>query len=169
MSVSGTQTLTVADWKAGEVYSWATTSGSINPSTGNSVTYTAPSSNVNCASNPTITLTCGGNVVDTIQIAVNGAFMDTTVAFNQMESQSVLCACCEHSTFGMVTAYLININHYRCDGSFYYTSYSLSCYTPNAGCTKQGNTSSYTLCDWDYIDKRTTYMFEQGCCPAQLL
>lgn len=76
MSVSGTQTLTVVGWKAGEVYSWETTSGSINPSTGNSVTYTAPSSNVNCANNPTITLTCRGNVVDTLEIAIRSATFD---------------------------------------------------------------------------------------------
>ena len=70
MSVGGSQTLTVTG-SSGGTYTWATTSGSIVPTEGTSVTYTAPASNANCSNNPTITLTCGGNVVDTITIAVN--------------------------------------------------------------------------------------------------
>lgn len=57
----------------GQAYVWAITSGggSLDSSTGNSVTYTAPSSNANCSSNPTITLSCDGTVIDSIEIAVN--------------------------------------------------------------------------------------------------
>jgi hypothetical protein len=71
MAVGASQTLTVQGWVAGEVYSWSTTTGSLDVATGNSVVYTAPASNANCASNPTITLSCGGSVVQTIEIAVN--------------------------------------------------------------------------------------------------
>jgi hypothetical protein len=71
MSTSGSQTLTVVNPVTGKTYGWSASSGSID-ATGLSVTYTAPSSNANCSSNPTITLTCGGNVVDSIGIAING-------------------------------------------------------------------------------------------------
>ena len=72
MQVSGTQTLIVVNPTSGETYYWAASSGSID-ATGLSVTYTAPSSNANCTNNPTITLTCGGAVIHTLQLAVNAA------------------------------------------------------------------------------------------------
>jgi hypothetical protein len=76
MVAGASQTLTVQGWRAGEVYSWSTTTGSLDVATGNSVVYTAPATNPNCANNPTITLTCGGNVVDTVQIAIRANSFD---------------------------------------------------------------------------------------------
>ncbi len=72
MSVGDSQTLIVTG-STGGTYTWATTSGSISPSKGTPVTFTAAATNANCSNNPTITLTCGGNVVDSIEIAINGA------------------------------------------------------------------------------------------------
>jgi hypothetical protein len=75
MSTGGTQTLTVTG-STGGTYTWATTSGSIVPTEGTSVTYTAPATNANCSSNPTITLTCGGATTDTLEIAVRANSFD---------------------------------------------------------------------------------------------
>lgn len=71
MQVSTTQTLTVTGAVEGETYSWSTTSGSVSPSEGTSVTFTAPATNPNCANNATVSITCGGNVVNSITITIN--------------------------------------------------------------------------------------------------
>ena len=76
MQVSTTQTLTVTGAVEGETYSWSTTSGSVSPSKGTSVTFTAPATNPNCANNATVSITCGGNVVDSITIAVRANSFD---------------------------------------------------------------------------------------------
>ncbi|KKK70438.1 hypothetical protein LCGC14_2923990, partial [marine sediment metagenome] len=55
-------------------YTWAITSGggSLSTTSGSSTVYTAPSTNAECANNPTITLSCDqGGVIDTLDIAVN--------------------------------------------------------------------------------------------------
>lgn len=54
-------------------YTWEITSGSgtLSDETGTTTTYTAPHTNAECANNPTITLSCNGEVVDTLDIAVN--------------------------------------------------------------------------------------------------
>lgn len=78
MSVSQQQTLSASGAQSDECYSWQITSGggSLSAATGKSVVYTAPSSNANCASNPTITLTCGGATTDTLEIAVRANSFD---------------------------------------------------------------------------------------------
>ncbi len=71
MGVNDIQSLTVVDPAAGATYTWEVTSG------GGSITsdgvYTAPATNAGCANNPTISLKCGGNVMTTLKLAVNGS------------------------------------------------------------------------------------------------
>lgn len=73
MTTNGRQNLTVSGG-CGEPYTWSIGSGrgSLSNSTGTSVTYTAPSSNPNCANNPTIKVTdkCGNYT--TLDLAVSG-------------------------------------------------------------------------------------------------
>ena len=55
-------------------YTWTIESGggSLSTDTGYATTYTAPSENPDCALSPTIALWCGGEIVDTLEIAING-------------------------------------------------------------------------------------------------
>jgi hypothetical protein len=71
MATSGSQTLNVVSPVSGVTYSWTTSSGSIDEE-GETVTYTAPSSNADCTNNPTITLLVNGNACDSLQLSVNG-------------------------------------------------------------------------------------------------
>jgi hypothetical protein len=70
MSVDGSQTLTVLNPGEGCNYQWDIVSGggSMDGST-----YTAPHTNVDCANNPTITLTANGVLQDVVQFAVNAS------------------------------------------------------------------------------------------------
>lgn len=69
------QTLSVVGDKAccgAKEYTWSKTpaQGTLSPTTGLSTTYTAPATNPQCNYNPTITLKCNGETVDTLKIAV---------------------------------------------------------------------------------------------------
>ena len=57
----------------GENYTWLITAGggSLSAETGLDVIYTAPADGANCPGNTTITLYCGGEVVDTLVITIN--------------------------------------------------------------------------------------------------
>jgi RHS repeat-associated protein len=72
MAVNGTQNLT-ASGGSGNPYTWSIIrgGGSLSSSTGNSVTYTAPSSNSNCANNPTIQVTDSNGYSNILSLAVN--------------------------------------------------------------------------------------------------
>ena len=190
MSVSQTQTLTVVGWKAGEVYSWETTSGSINPSTGNSVTYTAPASNANCASNPTITLTCGGSVVDTITMAVN-AVVGYGVGWYFTYSDTSVCPACSSGYCqeipGKPPLYLWNPGRaeriaLQCSGSTSTSGFStpfsgleVNCGTAFEGWKRKAMSELLSglypvpPAVWDsWYDNRSEVLKGQGCCPAQL-
>lgn len=73
MAINQTQTLTATNTTSGCIYSWAITGGggSLSSSTGESVVYTAPGNNVNCASNPTITLSSENGQCDSVVFAIN--------------------------------------------------------------------------------------------------
>lgn len=81
MTTNQTQTLTVVGAKTGCTYTWSTTSGSVNPATGTSTTFTAPSSNANCTNNATITLSCQGSSVASLAIAVTAGGMAGMIAY----------------------------------------------------------------------------------------
>ena len=175
MTVSQQQTLTVTGGAVGEVYSWAASSGSVSPNSGNSTIYTAPSSNPGCIKD-NITLSCGGSVVDTITISI--------VSNTGSGTAYIICyfdymgAC----NMGVGRGYyhtpaMGHKGKYDCTGTFTsnvgfnggsYTEYG-SCAASwtaeymnvlsNLGC------SSYGV----ITDVRTAGMKAAGCCPAALL
>lgn len=115
MSTGATQELTVTG-STGGTYNWSTTSGSLSAPSGDSVIFTAPATNANCTSNPTISLTCGGAVVDTLQIAVRS----TTFDFNKAAYYLTVVGG-PGTVIGPITLrdceYKVMLMPIRCDGS----------------------------------------------------
>ena len=183
MSVGGTQTLQASGAGSDDCYTWSTDFGSLSASTGKSVVFTAPSSNANCASNPTITLTCGGNVVDTIQIAVNAVATNVNAYKVYSAHQCVQGGCGSWCTLGYTYK-----NVYYCNGTLNpNTLFSVNCYVtayayisggPPPACSAVESEPATTVCGEGgnifgtlvgTIDTRSAYWIEQGCCPAALL
>lgn len=185
MATSGTQTLTVTGGAVGDVYTWTTTSGSFDTSTGTSVVYTAPATNAECANNPTISLTCGGNVVDTIQIAVN-AHSGTEIAYEEWINRT-----CDTKTYW--TECCVTRMRYFCNGTvdtnpnfsnctICATSQEThpppqnptptdcaTCYSAplGLGCGSGGRSINTVMALPN--DVRPEWLKNAGCCPAQLL
>jgi len=163
MAVDEEQELTVEGAKAGCTYTWAIASGGgeLSSNEGTSVTYTAPSSNANCASNPTITLSVEGNVCDTLAIAVN-AYVDTDTAYETFECLYI------HPWWRTL------VTGYYCDGSVegsdywgYFNTEQL-CLDAERGyqrCNCDG--TGYTLHDCRPADCNN--ILTSGCCPEALL
>jgi hypothetical protein len=101
MSVNTSQTLTVLHPRADCVYQWTLSGGgSLNATQGNSVVYTAPATNPNCANNATITVAAKGRagcrpkdgvVCDTARIAVNAYTLDHTAYQYKFCHQDFTC------------------------------------------------------------------------------
>jgi len=185
MSVGGTQTLQASGAGSDDCYTWSTDFGSLSASTGKSVVFTAPSSNANCSSNPTITLTCGGSVVDTITIAVN-AHSGTEIAYEEYINKS-----CAQRTYW--TDCYVTRMRYFCNGTLdtnpYWSNCVIgaqsqekhpppqyptptdcpTCYNHATGlaCGSRGRTINELLALPN--DVRTEWLKAAGCCPAQLL
>ena len=171
MSVNGTQELTVTDGSESDTYTWSVAGGgSIAPETGLTVTYTAPSTNAECASNPTISLSCGGNVLDTLKIAVN-ALSSSANAVTLCENR--VCPPCG-TYFGYCGSCL---KAYYCSGEARYAGNDINCqcigWGPDPPNDANGNSGQcaervppYAV---GWADVRTTEMKTAGCCPAQLL
>lgn len=171
MSVGSTQTLIVMGAVTGCTYNWAITSGggSLSASTGTSVVYTAPASNANCTNNPTITMSCGSTLKDTLKIAVNAAPDPTWVAWKY-------CVGATTTPPAHTPPYAYRITDVEsagyCDGHIvtnpmgYYDAYAWEgldeCYT----CNRSHGAPYY--CN-SYLDARTSAMKTAGCCPAELL
>lgn len=183
MSTGGSQTLTVTG-SSGGTYTWATTSGSISPSEGTSVTFTAPATNANCSSNPTITLTCGGAVVDTIQIAVNqvsGGGVGVRWVYLSQGS------CSGSGSSWSIWNICANVYTLSCDGTVTFQSgwspacsngYGVDCdaaFDDGERKVISGLTGQTAYCYnqgvrfGDWCDSRSEAQKTAGCCPAQLL
>ena len=190
MSVNQQQTLSASGMQSDECYSWTIISGggSLLPLTGKSVVYTAPASNANCSSNPTITLSCGGTVIDTIKIAVN-AYTANVAAYNVV-TPPVKGACCIVVIYhcnpatcegdGCGYSYSMTCTYYSCDGSINTCSYLGA--TRENKCTASAcqveppvstmcTTQCTTICGGTIgaHDNRTSAQKLEGCCPAALL
>lgn len=76
MIVGASQTLTVTGGSEYDDYYWAATTGSLSSNKGASVVYTAPATNANCVNNTTISLSCGGSIVDHAHIAIRANSFD---------------------------------------------------------------------------------------------
>ena len=193
MYVSQQQTLSASGAQSDECYSWQITSGggSLSASTGKSVIYTAPSSNANCSSNPTITLTCGGSVVDSITMAVN-AVVGYGVGWYFTYSDTSVCPACSSGFCltipGSPPLYLWNPGRaeriaLQCSGSTSTSGFS----TPFSGLEVDCDTAfegwkgkamrelrsglfPVPPAVWDsWYDNRSEVLKGQGCCPAQLI
>ena len=72
MGIGTNQTLSIIGAIGGETYSWAIVSGSgtLSNQTFDTIKYTAPGDNANCLNNPTIQLSVGSHVCDSVTIAV---------------------------------------------------------------------------------------------------
>ena len=183
MSTGGTQTLTVTG-STGGTYTWATTSGSISPSEGTSVTFTAPATNANCSSNPTITLTCDRSVVDTITIAVNQVTSSyAAYEFNgecEQGCRQVGLMCeyyyqylktkytCNGSIYSGPTVTTIRSGSTGCDDTDYPACANLKAFCDSTSlCIAAGGCcNTYTH---GFVDLRTPAQKAAGCCPAGLL
>jgi len=178
MSVDEEQTLSVTAPADKCTYFWAITAGggSLSAASGNSVTYTAPSSNAGCANNATVTLTTLGNVCDSLSIAISSAGWsncDEAIIYNCVTDVpfSSLWKCCfwEFDCYGVrATA--------TCDNSW---SYCDRCAPGTSGVDGMRSDVSSTQqgaidhCALSYkggtTDQRTAGDIANGCCPPQLL
>jgi len=86
MSVNELQTLGIDKYDGGcgdtATWSWEILSGGgtlSDPTSSISCVYTAPATNANCENNPTISLSCDGVVMDTLDIAINAVTSSPSV------------------------------------------------------------------------------------------
>jgi hypothetical protein len=201
MAVGDTQTLTVVDAVTGATYSWAITAGggSLSAATGTSTVYTAPATNANCSSNPTISLSCeiaavgcaegtASTVVDTLKIAVN-ANATTDYAYG-IKSNYTCGAPYSNGDYWCITV-SVYTNEYKCDGTLKPAGAWICTNiksTGNACCRKactitcaDGDASiayPFGVCtnstfalpvNGGMVDLRTAAMITAGCCPAALM
>ena len=191
MSINQTQTLTVTNPDPGATYTWnvASGGGSISPTTGTSVTYTAPATNPNCLQNSIITLGVEGQVCDSLQIAVN-AISGNAVAFVYASGDCPFGGLSEWIPNGCGSpgnSWYCGAEMYRYNCDNIYLGHSC-CVDAGGGCAYNYNppftgcaekTSRCVNCQtWNGIlvgcgagrtDTRSDAMKAAGCCPAALL
>jgi hypothetical protein len=188
MAAGASQTLYITGGSEYDTYYWSTTSGSLSSPTGTSVVYTAPATNPNCVNNPTITVTCGGDQIGTLTIAVN-AVTANGAAYNVVTSP-VKGACCIVVIYhcnpatcegdGCGYSYSMTCTYYSCNGSintcFYLGAQRNNTCTASACQTEPPiNTMCTTQCSAicggtiGVHDGRTSQQKAAGCCPAALL
>jgi len=189
MHCNGKQTLTVSGGCA-PVFTWSLSGdGSLNPTTGTTVEYTAPTTNANCSSNPTITVTdCCGNSGQ-VSLAVNcytlggtALKVDDVIMFCCYELVNPDCAglqydsrsCYRNRTWDCDGSLILDTGIW---GSWYCPSGAGVCPAPrpcenNCACNEQSN----QVCI-DHInplsgitqDNRTPAMKAAACCPLNPL
>lgn len=177
MNINEEMDLTVENPEDGMSYSWSIISGggSLSSSTGLEVTYTAPGYNAYCLQNPTITLSVGSTVCDTITLNVNG--------FSQ--SNHAWAWWYDKDCIDQVTQYSCHLKAKRgyCDGTvvagFDPCTITTADQTPPYSCDSCWNNTIWADCQAvGYTiniqeakhpeDLRTTIMKASGCCPWRL-
>jgi RHS repeat-associated protein len=118
MSVGSSQTLTVSGGCSGH-YTWSIVSGGgyLSGATGNSVNYTAPPANPNCANNPTICVTDSSGQQTCMQIAVNVYSSNSTAYWVNECGDEGYCNYASspgHGTFCATAT--VAVNAYSCSG-----------------------------------------------------
>ena len=193
MTAGTTQTLTVSSPESGTKYKWSTTTGTVSPVQGQSITFTAPETNVNCANNATVTLTATKDGVtvacDTLAVSVN-VVTTNTVAYKYITVPSKGDHCvwseywpCDTETWageGCGYYYTTSCSFYNCDGTVN-TCYYLGATRDNtcsaSSCSKDTptgtmcTTSCTAICGGDvgFTDMRTAAQKAAGCCPGVLI
>ncbi len=185
MTCSASQTLSVGG-QGCSPYTWSKTGGgSFDTTTGDSVVYTAPATNVNCASNPTITLTdCCGNTA-TLKLAVNCYTASDVLC---LSTYVVSNAACSEGTYCNADVY-VQKRYWNCNGTLN-SNVETSCYGWWCFCTHDEcnpctnakitaaiqysisicgiQSCNYTACPrWNGCvnDYRTDEQKAAGCCP----
>lgn len=181
MQVNGTQSLTVtgavADCVARNLYTWSVKSGggSVSPMTGVSTVYTAPATNADCSSNPTIALSCKGVEIATLKLAVNAYVKgggdpvceEATYLCHHDQYSNILCAT-KYWCRGMFTCSGVPHPKNPYCGAVYGSTY----------CPDLSSSGANAIKDWDctacspaegHADVRTATMITRGCCPSTLL
>lgn len=173
MAVNGAQTLTIVPGAIGCgpsecVLSIKSGGGTLGPPSGNDVIYTAPATNASCANNPTIALTCNGVELDTLEIAVNAAGLDS---FYKWLFDALVVSGCKNGALGCVDT-VNRYNRYllRCNGSVTYDS-TLNCLEDCGGDWDNICTTTAGMCNHVVLDAegRSAAQKLAGCCPFQLL
>lgn len=178
MEISTSQTLSVKNAKAGCTYTWEVSSGGGTiGSAGTSVTYTAPSSNPDCAANATINLFCTNKAgvpqnAGSLSIAINSTTQKDELAAQFCEDR--ICPPC--GTFSGACGACFK--YIACDGRNYNRAIiggndgACDCMGyafPNEmqsgwqDCAMKGMVSGITA------DIRTAGQKSAGCCPYQFL
>jgi len=155
-------------------YTWSVSGGgSLNKAKGNSVVYTPPATNANCASNPTITLTSKSGATATLKIAVNcssgSAYWKKFDCKNCyfLNGETKCSYACSGNPPGN-GCWACSSTKYGCDGAFVLAQLEAAgsncdqahCLTY---CNQYCGTTPYTQ------DIRTAEQKTAGCCPAALL
>jgi hypothetical protein len=172
MPTSGTQEFTVTGGTGPYTWSIPSGGGSLDPTTGTTVTYTAPSTNPNCTNNPTIRVTDALSQTAEVQLAIN-AWSGSDVATANCFGVLISGNCTYYSYYQTLD----------CNGEILSTDYCASCTCDHVNCDPclsggQSCTAAYVVgaCSGcmgqpagTVLDKRTAPMISGGCCPVTLL
>jgi len=166
MNINESQGLSIIGGGTG-VYTWEVVIG--GGSMSGSV-YTAPSSNVNCLENPTITLSCNGVVMDSLRLSINAHGQGTWVYF----VYKVETLWCGSEEFGGFTYCGMTRDFFDCTDRYLFSDGVMAggvfgdtceeCYDYGA----PGTTLSYFVAH-PVADGRSNQDKLEGCCPAGLL
>jgi hypothetical protein len=141
--------------------------GSLSSLTEQTTTYTAPDSNSGCNNNATISLSCDGVVVDTLEITINAY---AAVAAGRYYSD--ISKVCQPATLYTCTCLRKNYT-VNCDGSLIDRGYvgggtegiTMDC--TKVPSPRQCEPTCYPVVS--YVDTRSAAQIAAGCCPAQLM
>jgi len=198
MQVDEEQVLSVSDpgTMSGSCFAWAKSGGgTLSESAGLTTTYTAPSTNAECANNPTIVLSCNGVEQDSLTIGINenAGVAEAYITFpgcgpaNRHCGGAGICVDVVEET-----RHCMQASSYQCDGTlisnvrevffgmFYGTNYYvqacaggtlLDCGTTPDTCDCM---EAYMEAEWgtglgSTKDMRTAQMITDGCCPGEVL
>ncbi len=189
LNVNGTQGLS-ASGGAGGPYSWSIVNGggSLSGSSGTSNSYTAPTSNANCAGNPVIRLTDSCNATTDMSLAVNalyeiaGYYASPTFVTHSYEDVAGGCA---GRNLGYCT-YQVTKRNFGCNGTLGDSFYGCSPGHFVTGCTVEEfwewggpgcdieraaciSTNCPDGCAAGRHDMRTSAQIGAGCCPADTI
>ena len=164
---------------------WSVDYGTLSSNNGVEVIYTAPPTNVNCANNATVTVTCNGVVVSILKIAIN-ADTSSAVAYAFNSSCEEGCSQVWTGYYWMcVYEYWYYQTLYHCDGTVHSGPTKKILISSSGGCQYFSCAKLHASCDNNsscvavggccnlyvhgYEDWRSAAQKLAGCCPSQLM